>query len=364
MSKILFDHQIFSLQVYGGISRYFANIKHALEKEPDCSGHIGVLYSKNYYIQNYKAPIQNLLGKRLFASQEKEYKWNKKYSKYLINKNDFDVLHPTYYEPYFLKKLKKPYVITVHDMIHELMPDSFPWNDIAAVHKREILANATKIIAISETTKNDLKKILNIEDSRIEVIYHGYQPKNQSFHPSKNNLEENKYILFVGARSGYKNFNRLVNAIAPFLKSKKINLICTGGGNFQKEETELFKKLEIDKYVIQFSVSDQHLEALYSNALAFVFPSIYEGFGLPILEAFQSRCPVILSNSTCFKEVAADAAEYFDPMDEHSILASVVKIIENRENKDLLVEKAIKRLENFTPQACFDKTIALYKSIS
>ncbi|MFC3561742.1 glycosyltransferase family 4 protein [Pedobacter jamesrossensis] len=365
MSKILFDHQIFSLQVYGGISRYFANIQQALEKEDDCSGRISVLYSKNYYIKNYQAPFQNSLGERLFSSQEKEYKWNKKYSKYLIGKNNFDVLHPTYYEPYFLKKLKKPYIITVHDMIHELMPDSFSSNDITSVQKKEVIANAAKIITISETTKNDLKNIFDVEDHRIEVIYHGYQQKEQKFHSSQDSLQKDKYLLFVGARSGYKNFNRFVNAIAAFLKHKgNINLICAGGGTFQKEETKLFKKLEIEKYVTQLSASDQQLDALYANALAFIFPSIYEGFGLPILEAFQNRCPVALSSSACFKEIADDAAEYFDPMDEHSILTSVMKIIESQENTSSLVEKGIKRLENFTPQACFDKTIALYKKIS
>lgn len=367
MTKVLFDHQIFSLQIYGGISRYFANIQQALENKKDSSGRIGVLYSKNHYIQNYKAPLQNFLGKRLFPTQEKEYKWNKKYSKHLINGNNFDVLHPTYYEPYFLKKLKKPYIITVHDMIHELMPDYFPINDRAASQKREVIQSAHKIIAISETTKTDLKSILGIPDERIDVIYHGYTNKQ-----TMNIVEglgapslKKEYLLFVGTRGGYKNFNKLVNAIAPLLKNRAdLKLICTGGGRFNEQEIGLFKKLEITKKIIQINASELQLNILYQEAMAFIFPSIYEGFGLPILEAFQNDCPVILSNSKCFQEIASSAAEYFDPNDENSILNVVTKVIDQHNLAQALVMAGKRRLQKFSPEACAEKTINLYKSIN
>ncbi|MBC6111025.1 glycosyltransferase family 4 protein [Pedobacter sp. CCM 8938] len=301
----------------------------------------------------------------MLSQQEKRYNWNKKYSKYLIKKNDFDLLHPTYYEPYFLKKLKKPYVITVHDMIHELLPDSFPSNDVAALQKKEVIKQAAKIITISETTKNDLKNILGIPDHRIEVIHHGYQLKKKQNEITNQDSQKDEYILFVGARSGYKNFNRFIVAVSPLLKSRTtLRLICTGGGAFQKEEINLFKKLAISNNILQANVSDEQLDSLYSNAMAFVFPSIYEGFGLPILEAFQNRCPAILSNSNCFKEVAATAAEYFDPNDEHSILNAIIKVIDHVDFADDLIKKGEERLQHFKPEYCVQKTISLYKSLS
>lgn len=367
MTKVLLDHQIFSLQVYGGISRYFANIHQALENTKDYSGRIGVLYSKNHYIQDSKAPLQNFLGKSLFSSQEKEYKWNKKYSKHLIKRNNFDVLHPTYYEPYFLKKLKKPYVITVHDMIHELMPDYFPGNDLAAIQKKEVIRSAQKIIAISETTKTDLKSILGIPDDRIEVIYHGFtrKQKTDTIERLSAPLLKKEYLLFVGARAGYKNFDRLVNAIAPLLKNRvDLKLICTGGGKFKEGEINLFKKLEISNKIIQINASEKQLDILYREAMAFIFPSIYEGFGLPILEAFQNDCPVILSNSKCFKEIASSAAEYFDPNDDNSILNVVTKVIDQNDLAQALVNNGKQRLQNFRPETCAEKTLNLYKSVS
>ena len=108
----------------------------------------------------------------------------------------------------------------------------------------------------------------------------------------------------------------LIKDYYQFLHDSNIFLVCVGGGNFKNGELELFGKYSIKSKVIQLDVSDSQLVWLYKNAEVFIFPSIYEGFGLPILEAFRCKCPVILSNSSCFPEIAQDSAVYFKQNEE------------------------------------------------
>src|SRR6185312_13522450 len=118
--KVLYDHQIFSMQKYGGISRYYANLHKGISGRQGYNTELGLLFSDNAYIKNERLPAQGLNG--LIKKQSRRYKYNKWYSKYLLQQNNFDVFHPTFYHPYFLKSLKKPFVLTVHDMINELFP--------------------------------------------------------------------------------------------------------------------------------------------------------------------------------------------------------------------------------------------------
>src|ERR1019366_610887 len=128
--------------------------------------------------------------------------------KYLVKQNDFEVFHPTYYHPYFLKSLKKPFVLTVHDIIYELFPEYFA-TEPYKFYKQKLLSLADHIIAISECTKNDIQKFYDIEDSKISVIHHGYQiPMNEV--PSIFYSANDPYILFVGDRFGYKNFDLFI----------------------------------------------------------------------------------------------------------------------------------------------------------
>jgi len=173
-----------------------------------------------------------------------------------------------------------------------------------------------------------------------------------------------KYILFVGSRSGYKNFNLFVEAITPLLvKDNELKLVCVGGGNFKEIENEKFKRLNIINKIYQYSVNDDILTYLYKKAVAFIFPSLYEGFGIPILEAFSCGCPVIASNTSSLPEVAGDAAVYFDPTDKLSMLNSIQKVIYNDELKKQLINKGIERVKEFTWEKTAEKTKMLYEEI-
>jgi len=364
MISVLFDHQTFSMQAYGGISRYFANIHDADKQLREVKTDISLLRSKNHYIRDFPAPLNNFLGALLLPSDRKCFKWNKVYSEYRIKKNNYDVLHPTYYDPYFLKHTKKPYVITVHDMIHELYPEFFDPGDKFVNYKRLCVEQAAHIIAISDSTKEDLQHILGIKEERISVIHHGYVPSTGSQHLNPTSATGADYLLFVGDRRGYKNFPRFLTAIVPVLrKNPALKLICVGGGPFQSAETELLHRLNVQNRVIQNNVSDEELGGLYANALAFIYPSLYEGFGFPILEAFNNNCPVIASDNKCFREIGQDGVAYFNPLDPHQIAAVVEECITNTDLRNKLTDRGRKLLPGFSLDTCIDKTLAVYRKI-
>ena len=171
----------------------------------------------------------------------------------------------------------------------------------------------------------------------------------------------NEYILYVGSRYRYKNFNRFIKAIAPFLISKpQLNLVCAGGGKFSKKELELLDKLNLRNKVVQFNFDDSSLPELYKNAILFAFPSLYEGFGIPVLEAFSCKCPIVCSNNSCLPEIAKDAAVYFDPFKEESILQAVKVLFENEFLREELVKKGTERLSYFSWEKAARETKMVY----
>ncbi len=144
------------------------------------------------------------------------------------------------------------------------------------------------------------------------------------------------------------------------LKQQNLKLICTGGGSFTDAEWELFTLLHITNNVNQVSATDEELANLYTNAEAFVFPTLYEGFGLPPLEAFYNNCPVVMSNTSSLPEVGGNAAEYFDPTDGQSIITAIEAVINNNTRQNELRALGKERLKLFTTQAVISKTVAVY----
>lgn len=366
MIKVLFDHQTFSLQRYGGISRYFANVYHTIQKQDDIQAKISALYTNNYYLKDFNGLLSNNpVGKLIFKERVRGYLWNRAYSKRVIDKNDFDIFHPTYYHTYFLERLKKPFVLTVHDMIHEIMPEYFPNDDKSSFEKRQCIEKASHIIAISENTKRDLQHIFQIPDEKITVIHHGFTPSQESDDTgAETDISKGNYLLFVGDRSFYKNFYRFAIAAAAFLQKRKdFKLICAGGGPFQHAEIEHLLKFKIMDRVTQITATERELDLLYQNTSAFIFPSIYEGFGLPILEAFKQKAPIIMSDIACFREIAGDASLYFNPFDPEDILAKIEQLVDDKALKDDLIKKGSQQRLNFTMEKCANKTIDVYRNL-
>lgn len=363
--KIQYDHQIFSFQKYGGVSRYFYELINNLNNDEGIQTEIPLLISNNYYLSNQEFikynnffPNQDFRGKQQIIN-----KINKIYSSYWSQKKDYDVFHPTYYDPYFLKDIgNKPFVLTVHDMIHEKFSNYFSANDNTSRHKKLLSEKASKIIAVSEHTKKDLIEIFDTKPSKIEVIYHG----NSMI--SKDNVLQvatpNRYILFVGARNGYKNFDSFISAAVRLLNDDLgLSIVCVGGGKFNSSELSLLKKLNISNKVFQYSLNDNSLVYFYRQADLFVFPSLYEGFGIPLLEAFSCDCPVVCSNSSSLAEISGNGAVYFDPMDINSIHSSIAKVLNNNKLQEELIQNGRKRLKLFSWEKTARETKKVYDSV-
>lgn len=360
--KVLFDHQIFDRQRYGGISRYFANIYNAAQKSSNIEVEISILSSENYYMKDFDGILDNPLGNILLSKASRRHKWNKQYSKYLINKNSFDVFHPTYFHPYFLKYLKKPLVITIHDMTYEAMPQYFPSTDALPYQKRLLMERADKIIAISETTKADILKYSNTKEDKIEVINHGIDlslPK----YAEVISLPED-YILFVGERQSYKNFYLVAQAFKILaLKNPNLKLVLAGGGTLTFGDSEFLLRNNIFDNTIQISATNEQLNTIYKKAICFIYPSLYEGFGLPILEAFKNNCPVLLSNCSCFEEIAGSSARYFDGYSLHSLVTELELIIESSSIRKEMIALGSKKLLQYSIEKCISKTFDLYETV-
>jgi glycosyltransferase involved in cell wall biosynthesis len=363
MIRILYDHQTFSTQRYGGISRYFFNLYKGLGAFSDINSSIAALYSENEYLKNSPVLLNNALGKTIFAGHNNRiYRWNRRYSSLKIRQGKFDVFHPTYYDPYFIPDLKKPFVLTVHDMIHELMADRFTDNNQVIAQKKLLIEKADAVIAISHYTKSEILKFYPEAADKITVIHHGYQ-FNAARLAGALTLPP-KYILFVGERYFYKNFVSSVKAIACLLNADPdLHLICAGGGGFTAEESALFDSLNINAQCRQISATDGELQQLYQQARVFIFPSLIEGFGFPLLEAFTGGCPVAASNNSCFPEIGGDAVMYFDPLDEGSMRTAVETLLNDEALRQGQIDKGSERLKLFTIEKQVAETLDLYRQI-
>jgi glycosyltransferase involved in cell wall biosynthesis len=365
--KILYDHQTFAIQEYGGISRYFLELMNQfrVKKDLEVSFDAALHYSNNEYLHDYPflkyqpfLPGTRFRGKGPLLNQI-----NKLYSIPFIFRGNYDLFHPTYYDPYFLKYLKgKPFVITVHDMIHEIFPQYFPRYDRIRAYKRLLARKASHIIAVSGNTRDDLLHFYDIDPGVIEVVYHGNPFHGQEFQHHAQTESHEAYFLFVGNRRKYKNFDFFVSTVSSILTSNpKLKIICAGGGEFTPEEKKFFEKLNIPRQVFQVRASDEDLKQLYSRAIAFVFPSLYEGFGIPVLEAFSCGCPALLSNTSSLPEIGGEAALYFDPSDPDTLYSVIVDLLENEKLREQLVVSGLNRIKNFTWEKTAWGTRAVYQ---
>lgn len=345
--RVLFDYQKFSTQRTGGITRYFAELFSHFS--PEVEPVVSLKYNRNVYISGNSS---------VFLRKVKDYDFrfrgrklpldavdmiNKAYSEYDISHQEYDIFHPTYYGCYFFGKVRRPVVVTVHDMIHELYPEAYG-GKIVRDKKRQIL-ESDHVVAVSENTKKDILTLYpEVDPSKISVIYHGASFK--ELQPEEGPWPE-RYLLFVGRRDGYKNFLPFMHDLKPVMdKQKDLQVVCVGEP-LKACERKALVSLGFGSRVSALQASDARLLSLYQNAEAFVFPSLYEGFGLPILEAFRAGCPVCLSDASCFPEVASDAALYFRPGDSESVCDAVTRCLEDKYLCSSLVKKGKARLEMF-----------------
>lgn len=359
--RVLYDTHVFNWQKVGGISKYYVELISHLREE-QVSAVLPVIISNNLYIHENKN-FSNVYT--LFPYLNSRYRdkligrINNALLDYHYCKKDFDIFHPTYYELSFLERIKgKPFVLTVHDMYNERFNVD---SGNVIFFKKELIKRADRIIAISENTKKDILQIYDIDEKKISVVYHGFRAVESLIRPE--GLIRQPYVLFVGGRGDYKNFDRFIKAFAYLVtKYADLNLVCTGN-IFTKEELMNFKKLNISEKVHHCFSTEKELAWLYANAEFFVFPSIYEGFGLPLLEAFYYGAPSIVSNTSCFPEIANDAALFFNPYEIDSMISNMDKLLSSDSLKNQLIRCGKFRVEQFSWRKTAEETNTIYESL-
>ncbi len=272
---------------------------------------------------------------------------------------------PAHYIPRFCPV---PTVVAIHDLSYRFFPDDFLKKDLFKLERLTAysLKKAKKVIAVSKTTKKDIMNVYNIPDNKIDVVYNGYERKRDSDKGKFKRWTEGKpYLLYVGTLQPRKNIVLLIKAFSQLKNAyPQFELIIAGKkGWLYSKIFEEVSELGLDKDV-HFTdyVTDRQLVFLYKNAFCFVLPSLYEGFGIPILEAMSFGCPVVSSFSSSLPEIGGDACLYFDPKDVHDLREKLQMLIENKRMKSQLIQKGNLRVKEFSWEQCGEQTLAVIKS--
>lgn len=364
---VLYDHQAFTGARYGGVARYFYDLIVSLRQQ-HTDAKLSILLSNNEYLRHsdwfrvQSFPyLFGFMPTSMLVSQI-----NRQWSSVQLMRGQFDVFHPTFFHDYFLKFVgRKPFVLTYHDVIKEKFGDQFGHLDNGSKdQKQRLLDRSAAVIAVSENTKRDLLDVFRIRPEKITVVHHATAFGRLSVPDTFQVATPDAYLLYVGTRNDYKNFGPFLSAVAQVLRQyPAVQLVCAGGGPFTESETQLIERLGLTGRVRPYPIDDWVLYRLYQRALAFVYPSLYEGFGLPILEAFAVGCPVVLSRASSFPEVAQDAALYFDPRSEASMRQALEAIVQNADLRESLRRRGNERQRAFAPEQVARQTLAVYERV-
>jgi len=287
-----------------------------------------------------------------------------------------DILHCVNYSLPFKTPSHIKKIITVNDLIWLKFPNYFPKDSVYAAKKRfdHACASADTIIAISKNTKEDVVEASHCEEEKVTVVYDGVDCGRFSKVQKESLLAESirkkhhlpdQYILWVGGYRRHKNVELLCNT---FIKAKKqygmphMLVLCGPGLLFEGAIKTISKTHKNDIMVIG-QVNDDELPVLYSLADAFVFPSLYEGFGLPILEAMACGTPVITSNTSSLPEVAGNAAMLVNPTNENEIAEAIAKLIFDQELKKTMIKNGLERIKIFTWENTARNTLEIFKKV-
>jgi len=363
--KIAYDHQIFGWQKYGGVSRYFFELANniALDKSDQ------VAIVSPLYVSSYLAAASSelqVMGREVPAIRRtgRVYRAiNQLIAPSLMRRFHPDVVHETYYSERRTAPKSSKVVLTVFDMIHERFPAYFSRLDPLRREKVAAVARADHVICISEHTRQDLIQLLAVDPAKTSVVHLGFSLTEGEDGSCKH--FHRPYLLYVGGRGGYKNFDALLRAYAqrPSLVGE-FDLVAFGGGGFSAAERAVMQSLGLKgDQVRQMGGGDSALAALYQGAALFVYPSLYEGFGIPPLEAMSFGCPVVCSNRSSVPEVVGDAAFFFDPESTDAIGQAIESVLNDAALRQTLISRGRERIKLFSWKRCAEQTLDVYRRV-
>lgn len=318
---------------------------------------------KSFNLPNVKIKTLRIPGN----FKEKIWRWRLPWLGKFIGQAD------VFFAPSFLEVnlgLKTPQVVTIHDLTTFIYPEQRGKEVSERLSRRakEAAQKAKKIIAVSKSTASDALKYLKLSKSKIQVIYPGLTKLSDPAKNLPNNLKPKSFILFVGTIEPRKNLVGLFKAYAllpPVLK-EKYPLIIVGAEGWNTGETfDAFRALKLDDKVKFLGfVTDACLAKLYQEAAVFCYPSLYEGFGLPVLEALSYGAPVVTANVSSLPEAAGQAALLIDPQDPKSIASGLQRLLEGKGEVELIQKECQKQVKKFSWDRAARETIKVLEEVA
>jgi len=354
------DEQIFAIQQYGGISRLFYELAKQFITTPNLE--VELLPISAPIVNKYVLDNPDLTSELRVRPAKNSIRALANYFSHRTDARGAQIIHNTFYLPHGLTKRKgAKRVVTIHDMIPELLPKTRRRLDLLTMKRRYVL-QADHIICVSAATRGDLVRLYPEITAPISVVHHGVDPVFTPNIPKWSDLPE-RYILFVGNRDQYKDADILMKAFAFISKDfPNTTLLFVGGGAFTSKESKLMQTLGIAQQVTQRSLPDAEMSSAYCNAIFTVFPSRFEGFGLPALESMASGTATILANATSLPEVGGDAALYFESGNVADLAEKMLTLYTDENLRTQLGNAGILQAKGFSWAKCAAETAAVYQS--
>lgn len=359
--RLAFDEQIFAIQEYGGISRLFAELSKQFVGHPEFGVELEPLRAS--IVNRYVLDTPQVREYLKVTEAGGTYQALARYFSRRRPRVDVDIIHNTFYLPHGLTGYPgAKRVVTIHDMIPERMPKTRRRLDFIT-RKHRYVELADHVICVSESTQEDMLQVYGQLKAPISVVHHGVDPVFQPGAKRRVDLPQ-KYLLFVGNRGQYKDADVLLRAFPEVTKQfPEYILLFIGGGPFTRSEDSLIAELGLVGKVQQRTLPDSEMSAAYEYADICVFPSRFEGFGLPALESMASGTATILARATSLPEVGGDAAAYFTPGHDLELATVIKRLLADTELLKRYSSAGILRAQQFSWSKSAVQTAAVYQSV-
>lgn len=354
--NIIFDNIIFSLQKSGGISVVWYEILHRVLQDKN-SKKVFVEYndaSNNIFRNALDIPNEFIKLKSSFLLIFKRY-----FNLRLAFMNDRFIFHSSYYRVSNNKNAIN--VTTVHDFTYEIFEKGLR-KKIHIFQKHKAIRKSELVICISDNTRQDLLKYIpDIDQNKIHVIYNGVSDDYtviDTFKFSDLPFPTESYVVFVGSRQAHKRFDIAVDVI----RNLKLKLVIVGGENLSKNELKVLNsKIGFENFKYMGKVSNKDLNILYNNALCLLYPSVYEGFGIPVIEAQKAGCPVVAFKGSSIEEIAGNTPLLFSKYSVVDISKSI-SLLDDKEVRINIIQEGLKNSKRFSWDNTYRQMMVIYKT--